>query len=221
MNVTIKGKPFDVAPEPADYWKWIAEGRYDHEWKVYDAHLKPEHTFIDLGAWVGAHSLYASTIAGRVIAVEPDPVAFAILVKNTPVSLGWISKCEGAVTGSIGKIKLGSGLLGASTTRANPNAGSGIGAWDEEQTFTTDCTTIRKFCEDIADPLFIKMDVEGSEEEILKDIAFFEKRKPTLLIELHPFWWKGEEQAWGDFEAVKGLYKNALQVVRNSWLLHD
>lgn len=217
MLATIKGKPFQVASSPADYWQWIAEGRYDHEWKVYDEYLKHEHTFVDLGAWVGAHSLYASTIAGRVIAVEPDPVAYAIAEKN----LCGIDTHNLAVTDKVGEVKLGSGWLGASTTRANPNAGGGIGAWDDKQTCTVSCTTIRKFCEDIPNPLFIKMDVEGSEEQILEDVDFFAERKPTLLIELHPFWWKDPDEARITFQRVKDLYSHSKQVINNTWVLHD
>jgi hypothetical protein len=56
MKVNIKGKVFEVASEPADYWGWITEGRYNREFEVYDRYLKPEHTFVDLGAWVGGHS---------------------------------------------------------------------------------------------------------------------------------------------------------------------
>lgn len=217
MKATINNKPFEVEPEPSDYWGWIAEGRYNHEWRVYDDLLSKQHTFIDLGAWVGAHSLYASTIAGKVIAVEPDPVAFAIAEKN----LAGFDVHRLAISGKVGDIKLGSGWLGASTTRANPNAGSGIGPWDEAHTCIVPCTTLREFCKDMPDPLFIKIDVEGSEEEILQDVEFFAKRKPTLLIELHPFWWRDVAHTWNDFKAAKALYKNAREIVGNIWVLND
>ena len=62
MNVSINGKPFTVADEPADFWGWVTEGRYNAEWAILDRFVKPEHTFVDLGAWVGSHSLYASRI---------------------------------------------------------------------------------------------------------------------------------------------------------------
>lgn len=74
MKVSIGGKEFNVADQPADFWGWVQKGNYDPEWKFLRDNLRPEHTFLDLGAWVGSHSLYASTIANRVVAVEPDPV---------------------------------------------------------------------------------------------------------------------------------------------------
>lgn len=220
MHTTINRIPFNVEPEPADYWRWIRDGCYDHEWQAYDWALKPDHTFIDLGAWVGAHSLYASKKAVRVVAVEPDPVAVEIAKKN----LAGMEVRQLAISGHCGELKLGSGLLGASTTRTNPNAGGRIGPWDEKETCVVPCETIWKFCEPIEGKLFIKCDVEGSEEEIVKDLHFFSERRPTVLMELHPFWWKYEQMTWADFEAVKALYRNPREIPHansNTWILSD
>jgi FkbM family methyltransferase len=39
-------------------------------------------TFVDIGAWCGIFSLYASFVADHVYAYEPDPVAFKLLERN-------------------------------------------------------------------------------------------------------------------------------------------
>lgn len=217
MKVNIKGKVFEVASEPADYWGWITEGRYNREFEVYDRYLKPEHTFVDLGAWVGGHSLYASTIASKVIAVEPDPVAFAIAAQNLVGC--YIQRL--AISDKPGVVKLGSGFLGASTTRFNPNAGSGIGPWEAGQDFEIDAITLRELLSHLPDPLFIKIDVEGAEERILRDVDLFTERVPVVLVELHPWWWENPTQALNDFEAIKSLYGNPIQVFHNTWVLCD
>lgn len=190
MKVAIRNVEFEVAAEPADFWGWVAEGRYDREWKVMDEYLRPEHTFLDLGAWVGSHSLYASTIAKRVVAVEPDPVAHDILFCNSLDEK--IEPWRFAISDHHGTITLGSGFLGSSTTRKNPNAGGGIGAWEPGHQFEVRCNTLRNFVKaaKLEDPLFIKMDVEGSEEDILEDVEFFREHKPILHLETHPWWWK-------------------------------
>lgn len=192
----MNGRSFEVAAEPADFWGWVREGRYDREWTILTSHLRPEHTFLDLGAWVGSHSLYASKIARRVVAVEPDPVAHAILARNVELAEEPIEVFQMAIAGHAGVLTLGSGFLGASTTRTNPNAGAGIGAWEPGQTFETRCETLRGFAErhKLEDPLFIKMDVEGSEEDILEDLAFFRERKPIVYLEQHAWWWKDERK---------------------------
>jgi len=202
MIVKIMGEEFEVADQPADYWGWVSEGRYDHEWKVYAEHLKPEHTFVDLGAWVGAHSLYASRITQHVVAVEPDPVALDILhdnLKDVPAIVFQV-----AVSGyDGGTVTLGSGVLGASTTRKNYRTNDG---WAEISTFDAPRVTLRTLAGQFEDPLFIKMDVEGSEEDILADFDFFKERKPALLIELHPFWWNNESEVNAKLVKLKGVY---------------
>lgn len=194
MEAVINGRSFEVGPEPADFWGWVKDGRYDREWKLLDAYLTPKHTFLDLGAWIGSHSLYASTIAKRVIAIEPDPVACEILFSNVDDAPCPVEVYRVAITGHEGAVTLGSGLLGASTTRKNAEAGGGIGAWAPGQTFEVNSTTLRAFVDKhkLEDPLFIKMDVEGSEEDILADVEFFKERKPILYLETHPFWWGDE-----------------------------
>lgn len=208
MNVTIGGKAFEVADEPKDFWGWVREGRYDLEWAALERHLRPEHVFLDLGAWVGSHSLFASTITQRpVLAIEPDPVAFAILQQN--ISGRRISACHGAISEHGGKITMGSGLLGASTTRMNPEGGGGIGPWEPGQQFDIPSITLREFSgiyllDD--GPLFIKMDVEGAEEEILADVEFFAEHRPTLYLELHPWWWRDAVATWELVAKIGELY---------------
>lgn len=234
-EVKIHGKVFNVAEEPKDYWGWVEEGRFDFEWKLYDEYLKPEHTFVDLGAWIGSHSLYASSIARRVVAIEPDPVAYEILTENVMLNSGC---CEGAdfrqtldskgftkceihwykhAVGEGKTLDLGSGFLGASTTRANPNEGGGIGPWVEGQTFTATCMSLKDI--DSHGPLFIKMDVEGSEEQLLADLEFFKETRPALYVEFHPFWWKDEAHTRRDFVRVADLYKTVKQINANAYLL--
>jgi FkbM family methyltransferase len=209
MIVKMLGEEFEVADQPADYWGWVSEGRYDHEWQVYAERLKPEHTFVDIGAWVGAHSLYASRITTNVIAVEPDPVAWEILkenLTNTPAKLlkVAVSKKYG------GTITLGSGVLGASTTRKNYRTNDG---WASIDTFDAPTVDLRTLVATLPDPLFIKMDVEGSEEDILADIDFFKERKPALLIELHPFWWVNEAAGYEKLAKLFDIYQTA-KVIR-------
>lgn len=208
-TVSIRGKDFIVAPEPADFWGWVANGNYNAEWEILHNHLRPEHTFLDLGAWVGSHSLYASTIASRCIAVEPDPVAFEILKQNA-------QRIETVciAVGNKGKVTLGSGFLGASTTRINPDAGAGIGAWEPGQQFDIESLTLRELVEKCAikDPMFIKIDVEGSEEQIFQDFEFFREHLPTVYLETHPWWWRDEKTTWENIRKIGTLYRNVLNL---------
>lgn len=202
MLVNILHHPFEVADEPADFWGWVSQGSYDHEWRELLAHLRPEHTFLDLGAWIGGHSLLASTVARQVLSIEPDPVAFEILKAN--FKSGQFFRL--AIMGYEGTVTLGSGALGQSTTRANPKASDVIGPWLPGQQFDVACMTLRDFAANIPDPLFIKIDVEGAEEQILADEDFFAERKPTLHLETHPFWWSEPAKTWRHIDRIAKLY---------------
>lgn len=212
----IHGHEFAVAEAPQDYWGWVAEGRYDFEWKVYDRWLKPEHTFLDLGAWVGAHSLYASQTAKAVIAVEPDPVALEILIQNLSglEHRPTMRIIHDAVSDEAGEMTLGSGCLGASTTR---KAYTKSLSSEDLVTFPSKKVTLRDVCPE--GPLFIKMDIEGMEEEVLRDLEFFRERKPILYVELHPFWWEDVDKTRKDFEAVAALYSHVERVQSETVLL--
>ena len=223
--VRIHGREVSVVEAPQDYWRWVAEGRYDSEWAVYDRWLKPEHTFIDLGAWVGAHSLYAAGTVKTVVCVEPDPVARGILMDNLALlnPRPATHVIPDAVSDEAGAIEMGSSCLGASTTRkAFPMGFPGEDPRSAE-TFTCSKVALRGLAKMFPDPLFIKMDIEGMEEEVLRDVEFFRERKPTVLVELHPFWWGDPLNTWQDFGAVKRLYQGeeVPHPNSNTWVLHS
>ncbi|WP_025764882.1 FkbM family methyltransferase [Dyadobacter tibetensis] len=62
----------------------IYTGLYDHEEMLFLMHfLRPEDTFVDIGANVGVYSVLAAGVAGaHVISFEPIPSTFANLKRN-------------------------------------------------------------------------------------------------------------------------------------------
>jgi len=44
--------------------------------------FNPKETFVDVGAHIGSHSLRAAKVGEEVIAIEPNPESFAMLMKN-------------------------------------------------------------------------------------------------------------------------------------------
>jgi len=178
-------------------------------------------TFLDLGAWIGPMSLYASRVARRIVAVEPDPVAFDILQRNIALNGGGVELINEAISNFNGSLTLGSTLLGASTTRASREAGP-CGPWAPGQEFTVKCSALRTFVEAHAleDPLFIKMDVEGSEEQILSDLSFFREHKPALFVSLHPFWFKSAYAVSRTLGELRGIYRHT-QVNGDDWFFHE
>ena len=97
---------------------------------------------------------------------------------------------------------LGSEYLGNSMTRLS---GKGLA-----QTVRVEGVMLGSFVtlRHIPTPIFIKMDVEGAEEIILRDLAFFERYKPTLYLSLHPFWFSNPEEGLETIRRVAALYKH-------------
>jgi FkbM family methyltransferase len=219
--VKIHGREVQVMEAPQDYWGWVAEGRYDFEWKVYDKWLKAEHTFIDLGAWVGAHSLYASGTVKTLVCVDPDPVARGILADNLALldPRPTVHVYPDAVSNEAGAIEMGSPCLGASTTRKAFPMGFPGEAPQPADTFTCSKIALRDLAKPFPDPLFIKMDIEGMEEEVFLDFEFFKERKPILYVELHPFWWADLAKTRKDFMRICELYGHVENIQTETLLL--
>ena len=211
-KIEFRGRSWMVydTPEQAwqpPFWRQVIDGIWEPQtYNIFDRFLKPEMTYLDLGAWIGPTVMYAAPMVKRAIAVEPDPVAFPMLQQHIVSNNLIVELYNEAITGYKGTITLGSALLGASTTRANP---SGEHQPEWKQTCTVHCNTLVDFAmmHNIEDPLFIKMDIEGGEEEVLKDFEFFESRRPILYLSLHPFWWKTKE-TWETIRKIGRLYNN-------------
>lgn len=128
--------------------------------------IKRNYTIVDLGAHIGCFSIYAARKArkGRVIAVEPDPANYSSLVENKEMnSASNISACNAAVTS-----KDGTALLF--------HHGTDSGAHSLQQSLATDseaisvpAVTLKRLMVDfdINHIDFLKIDVEGSERDIL------------------------------------------------------
>jgi len=210
-NITFRNRTWTVydTPEQAwnpPFWTQVRDGIWEPQtYNVFDKFLKPEMTYLDLGAWIGPTVMYAASVAKRTIAVEPDPIAFPVLRQHIEANNLVVELHNEAITGYNGTITLGSGSLGSSTTRANPTGGGRQPDWN--QTFSVQCHTLIDFIamHGIETPLFIKMDIEGGEEDVLKDFELFEDLRPTLYLSVHPFWWKSQD-TWETIKKISTLY---------------
>src|SRR5947208_17197036 len=69
-------------PDPV--FSWFRGIWEDGSWEpetlqVVERFVKPGTTLVDIGAWLGPVSLWATHLGGRAVAVEPDPVAVEYL----------------------------------------------------------------------------------------------------------------------------------------------
>ncbi|MEM2857571.1 MAG: FkbM family methyltransferase [Nitrososphaerota archaeon] len=136
--------------------------------------LKPR-TAIDVGAHMGAYSLFLSQICERVIAVEPQEAVRRVLLRNIRLNkIRNVIVLPYAASSESGKTMVitGSGAT-AKVTQGPVNV----------QTIRIDDVVVRFFPQ--SGPEFVKIDVEGHELDVLKGMTTtLRERRPILLVEV-------------------------------------
>lgn len=150
------------------------------------APLIPEGgTVIDAGACIGDHTvLYAQLVGpqGTVYAVEPHPVTYQALVKNTAI-LNNVQTANVALSDAVGE----------STLTIAPNVGASWlgdrGEWTDFPQVTVPVTTLDALHDGHLHCDFIHLDAEGLEPAILRGAKrLIESCWPTLLVEVTAEW---------------------------------
>jgi FkbM family methyltransferase len=165
-----------VIPNDTHISKWVLEsGRLDHDQNMLPLlkeFIKPTDTVIDIGAYIGDHSVFYSKLASKVICFEPNPMAYVCLehnTKNDPKIIRYrtpLSDKEEFVQ------------------MINDNQNYGMAYISHDTTSTGYLTrTLDSF--DFK-PNFIKIDAEGYELKILKGAKnTIEQHRPIMLIEIN------------------------------------
>jgi FkbM family methyltransferase len=135
---------------------------------------------IDAGANIGASAVFFALTfpTALVIAIEPEPGNFALLVKNAQ---GLNIRClQAALASADGQAEIRDPGEGNWGFRAEPTQSTGGGI---------PCVTIdslyRETCNDTVFPFIVKVDIEGGEEEVFAHNTEWVARTPVLVAELH------------------------------------
>ena len=152
----------------------VFSNKYEEAEKRLLAELKPR-TAIDVGAHMGAYSLFLSQICERVIAVEPQEAVRRVLLRNIRLNkIRNVIVLPYAASSESGKTMVitGSGAT-AKVTQGPVNV----------QTIRIDDVVVRFFPQ--SGPEFVKIDVEGHELDVLKGMTrTLRERYPLLLVEV-------------------------------------
>jgi FkbM family methyltransferase len=158
----------------------------------------PGRDFVDAGAHMGIASLIYAHFAGpeaRIVAFEPNPNAFPLLVENSYVN-GMRLECFRLALGA----EVGNADFYFDGT--NPNASLSREApgkywyWEDRKkpelcAAPVAVTTIDLFCAALGlQPGVIKLDVEGAEFQVLLGARqTIQSLRPAILLETHVFAW--------------------------------
>lgn len=152
-------------------------------------HLPKGGTFIDIGANIGNHTLFAATHigqTGQVVAFEPIPRIAAQLRSSLSINnLSNVNLHEVACSDTEGEavLTLVAGNIGGSSLHRKTDQGSIPVKTKTADHFTAELTSIS----------LIKIDAEGHELEVLRGLGeTLTKHRPTLIIEFSPSFWGSE-----------------------------
>ena len=117
--------------------------------------LRPEDTFVDVGANVGSYTVLASGVAGaKSLAIEPDPVTAGHLARNIEINglTERVEICRCVVGATDGQVNFTVGLDTVNRIAADGDRNTRIVPQRTLDTLTSNCV-----------PTVVKLDVEGHE----------------------------------------------------------
>ena len=167
-------------PEYQKFYRKLKAGAWEpHTFAALRDNLDKTTVYIDIGGWIGVTAFWASRLAKRVVVVEPDPKCREILAGLAPAYPN-VTIVEGA-------------LSPHSTVRLNAVSGFGsseataLGIGDGASLMVPGVSISDLMRHVGADPVFVKIDIEGYEYRIAAEIARLkEYRVRGIQCALHP-----------------------------------
>lgn len=222
--ISVNKAEFNIHPlNYPEFWDLVNKGNWEPEtYAVFDQYIKSDTVFLDVGAWIGSTALYGAQIAAETHAFEPDPIAFKELKANkaTNSNRNWFSKLH--IYQKALSIDTGTAYLG-SKNEGGDSMSSLLFA-DEDQSWEVKTIDLQTF---IAEKelqnksMFLKMDIEGGEYELIPAISnVLKETDTTLLLSLHPEFLLEEirRNTKGSFKEIKtrfSFYQKHRRLLKN------
>jgi FkbM family methyltransferase len=167
-NDTYIGRSLDLYGE-------FSEG----EARLFDQMIHPGMTIIDVGANIGAHTIYFAKktgSSGRVFAFEPQRALYHVLCGNLALNLHYNVT---AINGGLGSKATRLTLPRIDYARGGNFGGLELGKWDGE-----DVPILPLDSYHLSSCHMIKIDVEGMERDVLEGAqATLAEHRPLLYVE--------------------------------------
>ncbi|HEX2079709.1 MAG TPA: FkbM family methyltransferase [Longimicrobium sp.] len=173
----------------------ILNGTYEREQtRLFQQHIRPGATVLDVGAHVGYYTLLAAVLAGesgRVHAFEPNPQNADFLRRHVRINaLGNVRVEQAAVSDQAG------------TARFDFGTGSGTGHLAAGGALEVRTIRLDDYCAEHAlAPAAVKIDVEGAEVSVLEGARqMLERHRPVIFLSTH-----GPEAHAASLACLRGL----------------
>lgn len=182
LEVNYAGQTVTLAdlPEYAKFYRKLSTGAWEpRTFDVLSRNLDGDTVCVDIGAWIGVTSLWATKTAKAVIAVEPDPKCIAILRALAPQAPN-LTLLEGAISNRSSVAINAVDGFGSSETSVLD-----IGDGESASVRGIDLDTIMALARGA--PAFVKIDIEGYEFALCDEFAKLKTyRLRGLQLALHP-----------------------------------
>lgn len=186
IEVEIRGKKFTVEHDNA-FWAGIEKWE-PYSFEILNRFAADNVAMVDVGAYNGVLSLYASDIYAEVHAIEPDPVAYERLTNNIKYNdIKNVSCINAAAAKAAGEIDLYVINAGDSTSSMINRTMEKYKAHD---VCRVKAIRLSEYLRDIKREIgLLKMDIEGGEVNVIPEISEYLSRvRPTLYLSFHPNW---------------------------------
>jgi FkbM family methyltransferase len=205
------------------FWKNIYPYWENETFDVFDKYLKKDKQFLDIGAWIGVTSLYASRFSSYVVSVECDPESIKIL--NTHINNNCIDTIIDiepfAIYNNNVPVIFGPNSNSQSSQFNDSMSQTKLEKTKDEDIFVNTITLkeiITKF--NLNNLSLIKVDIEGGEENILNDLLEHSKsNKIPIYISFHYDWWN--DKNLDRFTHLNDLHKNQIKTSPLSSILFE
>jgi len=172
-----------------NFWRRVECSDWEPQtFQIFDEFIDSDCIYIDVGAWIGPTVLYAAQFAKFTYAFEPDPVAFRELKSNITANndSDWISRVvinNKAISSASGTLRIGSRGGGGDSMSSALFSDEGT-SWEVEA-ITIDQLVETEGLQHMS--MFIKMDIEGGEYELIPELTrFFDQHDVNLYLSMHP-----------------------------------
>jgi len=187
-NVTLGGQSLTlVGHESILLIDLLADGVWEpHLFSIFKRFLRPDRSYVDVGAFIGTSVMYGAQLARHCYAIEPNPLTYRYLIENTQNNIeirDKVTRFEGCISDRTGLIRLGAPVkpYGSAASILKP---------DSPVSWLVTAVTFEEFLHffGASDVSFIKMDIEGAESVVIPQMAEYLKReRPTILLSIHAF----------------------------------
>jgi FkbM family methyltransferase len=158
----------------------ILGGTYEpRQTALFEEHVRPGATVVDVGAHVGYYTLLSAVLAGpggRVVACEPDPANAGFLRRHVELNR----------FGNVRVVQVALSERGG-TARFAFGSGSGTGRLADAGELEVPTVRLDDLCREQAlTPDAIKIDVEGAEAAVLRGAAeTLARARPVVFLSTH------------------------------------